>query len=225
MFALAWKKQNVLEGEDFYYVNKYFEQLAKDFDFYTEELIGHISEGGSIQDREEVPDWVKEVYITVSDMLGEDHILMQAAFQKYCDAGISKTINFPAEAALEDVEEAYMEAWRNDCKGVTVYRAGSREKEVLVSSVADTSGTVAFDLPVDMELDFTEDGKPQAARQLAMVAIGENNAAKLAPLYEESPDTLQWIELQENCCDDPFLVEESGCTSCKNCGWSKCHIA
>ena len=131
-FALAWKKQNILEGKTLNYVNKYFEADAIKHGFHSEDLMDYLAEGGSLATVPEVPDWAKAVYATAPDISPEDHVLMQSAFQSSCDSGISKTINFSNSATIEDVEDAYMLAWKEGCKGITVYRAGSREKEVLV---------------------------------------------------------------------------------------------
>ena len=83
-----------------------------------------------MQDRPDVPDDVKEIYITSPELTPAEHVEMQAAFQPYVDSGISKTINMPHEATEQDVYDTYMLAWKTDCKGITVYRAGSREKEI-----------------------------------------------------------------------------------------------
>ena len=133
IFALVWKKQNILDGETLHYVNKYFEKDAKEFGFYSEELMDYLAEGGSLQDRDDVPEAFKELYVTAGDIDHSAHVLMQAAFQAHCDSGISKTINLSSEATMEDVKQAYLLAWENGCKGITVYRSGSRVKEVLVN--------------------------------------------------------------------------------------------
>jgi len=133
-FAIAWRKMNILEGETLYYINKYFEADAQLHGFYSDDLMEHIASGGSIKTRSDVPEWAKEVYVTAGDISPEAHVKMQAAFQDSCDSGISKTINFANDATVEDVYTAYMTAWENDCKGITVYRSGSREKEVLVKA-------------------------------------------------------------------------------------------
>jgi ribonucleoside-diphosphate reductase alpha chain len=190
-FALAWKKMNILEGETLYYANKYFERDARDFGFYSEDLMTYISDGGSIQNRDDVPQWVKEVYTVAGDITPEAHVLMQAAFQQYCDSGISKTINFSNDASIEDVYTAYLLAWEEGCKGITVYRSGSREKEVLVKAEASQNTIVESQSQLDF-LDLVE--------QPVLVAGGE-------------------------CCATPYHVEESGCVTCKSCGWSMCHIA
>ena len=131
-FALAWTKQNILEGETLTYANKYFERDAKTYGFYSDELMDYLADGNSLQERMDVPDWIKKIYITAPEIAPQDHVLMQAVFQEHVDSGISKTINFPNTASIEDVFDSYMLAWKTRCKGVTVYRNGSREKEVLV---------------------------------------------------------------------------------------------
>ena len=192
-FALAWKKMNILEGETLYYVNKYFEQDARDYGFYSDDLMEYISGGGSLKARHDVPEWVKEVYVTAGDISPEAHVKMQAAFQQFCDSGISKTINFANEATIEDVYTAYMLAWEDECKGITVYRSGSREKEVLVKS--ETTEKVE-----GLQLDFLNLASAETYEAVPAIAGGE-------------------------CCEEPNHVEESGCVTCKSCGWSKCHIA
>ena len=95
---------------------------------------------------------------------------MQSMFQAYVDSGISKTINMANKASVQDVWDTYMQAWKEECKGITIYRAGSREKEVLVK------GT-----------------------------------------HEEATEY--------DCCEKPNIIFESGCETCKSCGWSTCKIA
>jgi len=131
IFALAYRKQNILGGETLYYVDGNFEKVARERGFYGDELMEHLADGGSLQDRDDVPDDVKEVFRTALDIAPEQHVRMQAAFQESVDAAISKTVNFRNEAPVEDVEMAYMLAWKLGCKGITVYRSGSREQEVL----------------------------------------------------------------------------------------------
>ena len=191
-FALVWKKQNILDGQSVNYVNKYFEQDAKEYNFYSEDLMDYLASGGSLEDAPDtynIPDWVKDVYATAPEISPEAHVLMQAAFQKYVDSGISKTINFSNSASIKDVEDAYMLAWKSNCKGITVYRAGSREKEVLVKGVKKDNAQMEFALP-----------------QL------EENSNDIA--YDN-----------ETCCDIPNIIMESGCETCKSCGWSACIIA
>ena len=94
--------------------------------------MNYLIAGRSLQNVDKVPEWAKRVYVTAPDISPEDHVLMQATFQKHVDSGISKTINLDTDATNEDVKNAYILAWTTGCKGITVYRAGSRDKEVLV---------------------------------------------------------------------------------------------
>jgi ribonucleoside-diphosphate reductase alpha chain len=142
LFSLCYHKHNILEGESLLYVDANFEQVAQEDDFYSDELMEYLASGGSIQDRDDVPEWVKEVFVTAADISPQDHVRMQAAFQESVDAAISKTINFPNSATRDDVRTAYLLAWELGCKGITVYRAGSREVEVLTSGAAGSSADV-----------------------------------------------------------------------------------
>jgi len=143
IFSLVYRKQNILDGQTLFYVNKNFETVAHERGFYSEDLMEFLADGGSLQDREDVPEDVRDLFHVSSDISPEYHVRMQAAFQESVDAGISKTVNFPNEATQEDVETAYMMSWELKCKGITVYRAGSREKEVLTKGTTDASSESA----------------------------------------------------------------------------------
>lgn len=142
LFSLCYHKHNILEGESLVYVDDNFEKAAREGSFYTEELMSFLADGGSIQDRQDVPLEAKSVFLTSEDISPEDHVKMQAAFQESVDSGISKTINFPNSATREDVRTAYLLAWQLGCKGITVYRSGSRDLEVLTSGSSAKTGQV-----------------------------------------------------------------------------------
>ena len=131
LFALCYHKHNILGGESLLYVDEGFKQTAVEGGFYSDELMNYLADGGSLQERDDVPDWARQAFVTSADISPEMHVRMQAAFQESVDAAISKTINFPNSATEDDVRRAYMLAWELGCKGITVYRAGSREAEVL----------------------------------------------------------------------------------------------
>jgi ribonucleoside-diphosphate reductase alpha chain len=130
LFAVAFVR-NVMEGTKLYEVNPVFEKIAKERGFWSRELIEKISEKGSLHDIDEIPDDVKKIFITAHDISPLDHIRMQAAFQKSVDNAVSKTVNFPHNACPKDIEDVYFLAYGLGCKGVTVYRDGSREEQVL----------------------------------------------------------------------------------------------
>jgi len=177
LFALAWRKQNILDGQTLFYSNEQFQQDAKEYGFYSEELMSYLADGGLLRNRQDVPNWVKDVYITAPEIDPEAHVLMQAVFQDKVDSGISKTINFSSEASVNDVYDAYILAWQTGCKGITVYRNGSRTKEVLVNG-------------------------HRANKQLSL------------------------FDLEAACgCPNPMIIQESGCETCKTCGWSACKIS
>ena len=162
IFSLAYRKHNILEGETLFYVDKNFENMCRLKNIYSDELMEYLSDGGSLLDREDVPNSIKELFHTAADISPTYHVLMQSAFQESTDAGISKTINFPNEATLEDVENAYMLAWETKCKGITVYRSGSREVEVLTSGHDASNDKTREDLnKSENMLEGVEDFLPQ----------------------------------------------------------------
>jgi ribonucleoside-diphosphate reductase alpha chain len=130
VFAISFVK-NVMDNTKLVEVNPYFEQAAKDMDFYSEKLMEEIAQKGKLDDFEEVPPAVKRVYITAHEISPVWHVRMQAVFQQYVDNAVSKTVNFPNNAMEAEVEEVYMLAYRLGCKGITIYRDGSRDGQVL----------------------------------------------------------------------------------------------
>lgn len=130
LFAISYVR-NVMEGTKLIEVNPYFEKVAKERGFWSRELMERIADSGTIRDIKEVPQNLKAIFLTAHDITPSDHIRMQAAFQKYVDNAVSKTVNFPHDATPDDVREAYLLAYKLGCKGVTVYRDGSREEQVL----------------------------------------------------------------------------------------------
>ncbi|MFH1728962.1 MAG: vitamin B12-dependent ribonucleotide reductase [Pseudomonadota bacterium] len=130
LFALSYYR-NVLDKDKLPETYSYFEEIATEKGFYTEELIKKIAESGSVQNCEEVPPEIRRIFVTSHDIAPEWHVKMQAAFQRYTDNAVSKTVNFSNKATKIDVKEVYMMAYNLKCKGVTVYRDGSRDEQVL----------------------------------------------------------------------------------------------
>lgn len=142
LFAVAYIRE-VAEslGRSLVEFNPLFEQIALREGFYSEELMKKISRRTSIQDLEEIPERIRRLFVTAHDISAEWHVRMQAAFQKYTDNAVSKTINFPNWATPNDIEKAYWLAYKLGCKGITVYRHSSREVQVL--RPIESEGTVA----------------------------------------------------------------------------------
>jgi len=116
-----------------------FEEVAKNRNFHSQELLEKIAENGTLTHIDDIPEDVRKIFVCSHDIAPEWHVKMQAAFQKNCDSSISKTINLPHDATPEDVENIYMLAWALKCKGVTVYRDGCRENQPMALSKAETS--------------------------------------------------------------------------------------
>ena len=129
-FALVYQR-TLLSSNELVSINKPFEKIVKERGFYSPELIRKISMRGSVQHLKEVPKDIRDVFVTAQEIKPEWHIKMQATLQKYVDNSISKTINFPRTASIKDVEDAYLLAWKSKCKGITIYRDGSYENQVI----------------------------------------------------------------------------------------------
>ena len=130
LFALSFVR-NVMDDDKLMEVNPYFENEAKKRGFYSSELMDAIAMEGGIQHLNEIPEDVREVFVTAHDISAEWHIRMQAAFQKHTDNAVSKTVNLSRDATVDDVQKIYDLAYELDCKGVTIYRDGSKENQVL----------------------------------------------------------------------------------------------
>ena len=159
IFALAFIRY-VLDGKELIEVNPFFEALAKREGFYSEDLTRKIAQDGNIQNLQEVPEKIKKVFVTAHDISPEDHIRMQAAFQKHTDNAVSKTVNFPHEATVDDVAKVYQLAYELGCKGVTIYRDRSRTKQVLYKGVTPLNGDRSKD-----EEEFSPVERRPKARQ------------------------------------------------------------
>ncbi|MFP4640659.1 MAG: vitamin B12-dependent ribonucleotide reductase [Dehalococcoidia bacterium] len=130
IFALSFFR-NILDKDKLVEVNPIFEDVAKKENFYSDELMETLAETGRVRGMEEIPEWVQRVFATSHDISPEWHVKMQAAFQRHTDNAVSKTINFPQDATREDVANAYLLAYKEGCKGITIYRDRSRDEQVL----------------------------------------------------------------------------------------------
>jgi ribonucleoside-diphosphate reductase alpha chain len=130
LFALSFVR-TVMDNDKLMEVNPVFEKVARERGFYRPELMDQVARKGSIHEIEEIPEDVRRVFVTAHDVAPEWHIRMQAAFQKHTDNAVSKTVNLPRDATVEDVRKVYDLAYQLRCKGVTIYRDGSKENQVL----------------------------------------------------------------------------------------------
>ena len=130
IFAVSFVR-NVMEGTRLLEIQPTFEELAKERGFYSRDLMLEIAKKGSIQSIEGVPEDVQRIFVTSLDIDPEWHVMMQSAFQKHVDNAVSKTVNLPPDATVEDVRRVYLLAYKLKCKGITVYRYGSKKEQVL----------------------------------------------------------------------------------------------
>jgi ribonucleoside-diphosphate reductase alpha chain len=130
-FSIAFTRKNILGGLELPEVNPVFLEIAREEGFYSEELILEIARSGKIPANAEIPQKYKDLFKTAMEIDFKWHVRHQAAFQKYTDNAVSKTINLEQDATADDVKNAYILAWQSGCKGITIYRDSSRTKQVL----------------------------------------------------------------------------------------------
>jgi len=161
LFALVYTR-HVMDDDRLLKVNPYFEKEAKKRGFYSEELMKKIEEEGSCAHIKEVPEDVKNVFVTAHDISPDWHIKMQAVFQRYVHNATSKTVNFSNQASVEDVKEAYLLAYKLGCKGITIYRDKSREEQVI--NIGDTTSQSEKTDSTQKGFKITPRPRPQVVR-------------------------------------------------------------
>lgn len=129
LFALSFLRKT--SQYELLEVNPLFEKVAREEGFYDEDLMKNIARAGSVQNVEGVPKHIKRIFLTSMDLSPEEHVRMQAAFQRHVDGAISKTVNIPYYSTVEDVREIFLLAYKLGCKGITIYRDGSKDLQVL----------------------------------------------------------------------------------------------
>ncbi len=218
-FALVFEKR-VTVGR-FFYTNKIFEQVLRENGLYSEELLAKIASNyGSVKGIEEIPEWMQKIFVTAMDIHWSDHLMAQAVWQDWIGNAIAKTINMPNDVSAEDVKAAYLLAHEIGLKGITVYRDGSRHKQVL--HMTDENSQKTFDVvPSNYLYDYISDTitNPYIKEQI-------NNALKLTVPHEDIPRVTPKVEevKEENLCptckNNLVLIE--GCSICIECGYSGC---
>lgn len=149
LFALSFVRR-VMDNNELVEVNPWFEEKAREEGFYSKDLMDTIARMGGIAELDEIPENIRNVFVTAHDVPPEWHIRMQAAFQKHTDNAVSKTVNLPESATAEDVMAIYDMAFDLGCKGVTIYRDGSKENQVLSftngqkQEVVHSNGSVSY---------------------------------------------------------------------------------
>ena len=194
-------------GSNLIEVDNEFERYALEYNFYSDELMQALAGKTSIQDVDAIPEDVRRLFVTAYDIAPEWHVKMQAAFQKYTDNAVSKTINFPSYATPQDIETAYNMAYQLGCKGTTVYRDSSKSVQVL--SAVNKEAT---QLGGAKKIAHMKEEKERKGQEISMAAIKEG-----ATTYVLSPHS------EKKCpsCSTEMVAAE-GCFTCPKCGYSEC---
>lgn len=216
-FALVYEKR-VTVGR-FFYTNKTFEKALRDNGLYSEELLKKIADNyGSVQGLEEIPEWMRRVFVTAMDIHWADHLYAQSVWQQWIGNAIAKTINMPYDVTVEDVKAAYLLAHEIGLKGITVYRDGSRHAQVL--HMTSSQATKNFDVaPTTHVAGFVakriED--PYIRSQV-------DNALRIKSPPEVVAPEPPVPEMERETCPacNANLVFAEGCHLCIECGHSGC---
>ena len=207
VFALAYVRHVDDNGKDLQlnYVSPLFQTALENAnidDESREEIIHQVLETGTCQNIKDLPEKIKDVFVTSSDIKAEEHVRMQAALQAFVDNSLSKTINFPANATPEDVAEAYLLAWKLGCKGITVYVTGSREQVVL-----ETKSTA--DAKKENAADIAGQDRPESGQQLPIWHETKKPRPRFLKGYTysiETPLGKAFVTVNENGSNQPFEV-------------------
>lgn len=160
LFAVSYVRQ-VLDNDILIEVHPLFEKIAKERGFYSEDLMKKIAEHGTVADIPEVPEDIRRIFVTSHDITPSDHVLMQAAIQRHTDNAVSKTVNFTSDATRDDVATVYRLAYQEGCKGLTIYRDGSRDMQVLSVSKKEEEKTVDA-VPMESQKSSRKRNRPRA---------------------------------------------------------------
>ena len=210
LFAVAYHRRTV-DGAVLPFVNRLFEEIARERGFYSDELVERICESGSCQGVAGVPEDVQRLFRTANEIDWRWHIRIQAAFQKYVDAAVSKTINMPRTATVDDVEQAYVFAYESGCKGITVYvdgshewqplNAGTQEKEKEKPAAAAAAVPAAswghlrpVPLPEHLVADYLRVETPFGTLHLHIDRLGGHPVQVFATLGRGGSDMLAMLE-------------------------------
>eukprot|EP00698_Gefionella_okellyi_P015749 TRINITY_DN4462_c0_g1_i1.p1 TRINITY_DN4462_c0_g1~~TRINITY_DN4462_c0_g1_i1.p1 ORF type:complete len:717 (+),score=183.25 TRINITY_DN4462_c0_g1_i1:64-2214(+) len=238
-FALAYFYKGILGGQMMLqYVNKHLRKALESVGLNRPDIYDRIVNEGTLQGIEEIPKHLKETFVTAMDISPEAHVMMQATFQKFCDNAISKTINFPNSASREDVLKGYLMAWRNGCKGCTVYRNGSREVQVInlnkdakpediVNKTNDepsatTTPRSAEDLmPREQQPGMTPPRLPLTSSPTTITALDVVHTTQSDVEMMKKREAKFKVKTICPECSGPTQISE-GCYTCLSCGLSAC---
>ena len=218
-FALVFEKR-VTVGR-FFYTNKIVEQALKEHGLYSDEILAKIADNyGSLKGIPEIPEWMQRIFVTAMDIHWADHLMAQGVWQSWIGNAIAKTINMPYDVTADDVKSAYLLAHELGLKGITVYRDGSRHKQVLHMTSENAQKT--FDVtPTQYVTDYVKGMitnqyiKSQVNASLEL-KMHEEEITSEPQRHEEIPEDRKCPTCKNN------LVFVEGCSICIECGFSGC---
>ncbi len=218
-FALVFEKR-VTVGR-FFYTNKIVEEVLKENGLYNDEILAKIADNyGSLKGLDEIPQWMQDVFVTAMDIHWADHLMAQGVWQDWIGNAIAKTINMPYDVTAEDVKSAYLLAHELGLKGITVYRDGSRHKQVLHMTSENAQKTFEV-TPTEHVTGYVTANitNPYIKSQVnAALAIKvHDNDLKAEPVIQEE---ISEDRLCPTCKNALVFVE--GCSICIDCGYSGC---
>ena len=225
-FSLVFEK-HVSVGK-FFYTNKVLEQVLKERGLYSEDILEKIAANyGSVRGLPEIPQDIQNVFVTAMDVHWADHLVAQAVWQHWIGNAIAKTINMPHDASADDVKSAYLFAHDLGLKGITVYRDGSRDKQVL--HMSDKNAIRKFEvIPSDTVHDIVSNHKNAYVKKSIMASLTRPSVK--TPTIEEStnddvsvPRISHDVDEEKQCptCSAELTFAE-GCSMCIECGYSGC---
>ncbi len=206
LFGLVFSRL-IMDGTEMLEVNPIFKEYAIKHGFYSEDLMKEIAKTGSVAHVDKVPADAKKIFVTAHDVSPYWHVKMQAAFQLHTDNAVSKTVNFEEHATREDIEEAYVLAYENNLKGITVYRNNSRQFQ-----------------PMNLDSKKSE-AQVEAEKSMKTVSEPEKKAEVTNPIKEEKTEDynptgeIKTVKCPE--CGNEIQMAE-GCFICLKCGYSGC---
>ena len=217
-FALVFEKR-VTIGK-FMYTNEVLKEVLREEGLYNDGILEKIANNyGSLRGIDEIPQWMQDVFVTAMDIHWSDHLMAQAVWQRWVSNAIAKTINMPYDATVEDVKTAYILAHELGLKGITVYRDGSRQSQVL--HMTDKDAKKSFEVaPSGLMQKFAGKGDDDsyAAKRIraALTPRQYEREAVRPPIPGEVPAEMQCPTCKSN------LVFAEGCSMCVECGFSGC---
>ena len=217
-FALVFEKR-VTVGR-FFYTNKILEQVLKENNLYSEELLTKIADNyGSVKGLPEIPEWIQKIFVTAMDIHWSDHLLAQAVWQDWIGNAIAKTINMPNDVTVDDVKASYLLAHEMGLKGITVYRDGSRHKQVLHMTSENAEKTFIVTPSEYLKKFISNNIKNEYVKSQInnALTIGASQNTSLPPNISEE-------EKEETLCPmcKNKLIFAEGCNLCIDCGYSGC---